>query len=63
MSAGWALPYWCETDGQYHPRNWAACGARAANRRQPDTAIDLEQLAELVAEKVAAKLALRTVGR
>lgn len=57
MTAGWALPNWCETDGRYHPRNWADCGARAENRRRAEPAIDLDALAELVAELVAEKLA------
>lgn len=57
------MPYWCETDGRYHPRNWAACGARAENRRGPEPAIDLDRLAELVAEKLAEKLARKAAGR
>jgi hypothetical protein len=57
LSARWAMPNWCNPCGRYHPRDWQDCKGRAANRHHDEPAIDLDKLAELVAEKVAEKLA------
>lgn len=54
MTSRYTMPNWCNPCGRYHSRDYQDCERRAAVRH-PEPAIDVDKLADLIAEKLAAR--------